>query len=105
MVNDLEARNRVLSEQNAQAQIEVLTLKREMSELIRHFKAQLERQEREKAQLMALIQKLQEDNAQLRKVDEETEKLMGLSNADAIGADAVSEKLKIKSSKPASKRQ
>jgi len=105
MVNDLEARNRVLSEQNAQAQIEVLTLKREMSELIRHFKAQLERQEREKAQLMALIQKLQEDNAQLRKVDEETEKLMGLSNADAIGADAVSEKLKIKSSKPACKRQ
>jgi response regulator RpfG family c-di-GMP phosphodiesterase len=102
VVNDLEARNRVLSEQNAQAQIEVLTLKREMSELIRHFKAQLERQERERAQLVALIQQQRDRIAQLRKVEEDTAELMGLANVDEIGGKTNVAKTKTKSSKTSS---
>ncbi|KAF6005321.1 hypothetical protein F1559_004385 [Cyanidiococcus yangmingshanensis] len=101
VVNDLEARNRVLSEQNAQAQIEVLTLKREMSELIRHFKAQLERQEREKMQLVTLIQQQRDRIAQLRKVEQDTADLMGLANVDEIGAGGATIKPKGKP-KPAS---
>eukprot|EP00166_Cyanidium_caldarium_P005213 ctg_6107.g692 len=49
IVGDLEARNRILSEQNAQLQIEVMALKREMNEMIRRLQGNVDVAEKERA--------------------------------------------------------
>ena len=89
IVGDLEARNRILSEQNAQLQIEAMALKREMNEMIRRFQGKVDVAEKERAQLRARAQQLQAEVSWLREKESDTAKLLGLMDVAELptGAD------------------